>query len=229
MPELANSSRLFVTLRAILRKYGRMRTCAPTEGAAKEILIMTDRVWIEERIKRTQEGEIEAFGEIVQELQAPLRGFIAMLGVKQEDIPDIAQETFVLAYKSLDKYETDRAFSPWLRGIARNLVRRWRTEQEKSESSNIEEIIELLASDEDEKQSQFVEEQFQLGLLKKCIDKLPARSAELVSLRYEGGKDSFEIAEILKKSAAAVRVTLARLRLKLRECVDQLISEEGLA
>ena len=45
-----------------------------------------------------------------------------------------------------------------------------------------------------------------------CIDKLPAKSKKLLELRYEDGASAMEIAEVMKSSAASVRVLLHRVR-----------------
>ena len=46
-----------------------------------------------------------------------------MLGVRPESVDDIAQETFVIAYRKLTMFERGTNFGAWLRTIARNLVR----------------------------------------------------------------------------------------------------------
>lgn len=69
--------------------------------------------------QRTQ----EAFRAFVREHQAALRGFVRMRGVHNDSVDDLAQETFLIAYRELDRFDQDRDFGKWLRGIARNLVR----------------------------------------------------------------------------------------------------------
>ena len=63
------------------------------------------------------------FMEQVENEQSGLKGFIRMLGVRPESVDDIAQETFVVAYKKLTMFERGTNFGAWLRTIARNLVR----------------------------------------------------------------------------------------------------------
>ena len=65
----------------------------------------------------------ELFADLVRDHQASLRVFVRSLGVEPGWVDDLAQDTFVVAYRELDSYDPDRDFGKWLRGIARNLVR----------------------------------------------------------------------------------------------------------
>jgi len=57
------------------------------------------------------------FMQQVELEQSGLRGFIRMLGVRPESVDDIAQETFVVAYKKLAMFERGTNFGAWLRTI----------------------------------------------------------------------------------------------------------------
>lgn len=63
-------------------------------------------------------GDTEAFDELLRRnLPGIYRLCAGMLG-GGDDAEDAAQETFVRAWQSLKRYDTDRPFGPWLRGIA---------------------------------------------------------------------------------------------------------------
>ena len=59
---------------------------------------------------------------LVQEHQAGVRAFIRALGVDEAWVDDVAQETFLIAYRKLDHWDRTREAGPWLRGIARRLA-----------------------------------------------------------------------------------------------------------
>ena len=75
---------------------------------------------VQDRVSRAKSGDIQAFGDLVEEFQASLRGFLALLGTPRDSIEDLAQETFVSAFKALNRFSEDKPFGPWIRGIARN-------------------------------------------------------------------------------------------------------------
>ena len=63
-------------------------------------------------------GDTEAFDGLVRRHMTGIYRLCAgMLGAG-DDAADAAQETFVRAWQSLPRYEPDRPFGPWLRGIA---------------------------------------------------------------------------------------------------------------
>ena len=62
-----------------------------------------------------------AFGELVRRHQSPVRGFLVkMTGGDAHLADDLAQETFVKAWKKLSSFRSDAKFSTWLFGIACN-------------------------------------------------------------------------------------------------------------
>ena len=71
---------------------------------------------------RLDPASVAGFTELVREHQAGLRAFIRALGVETDWVDDLAQEVFVLAFQKRERFENDKDFGKWLRGIARNLV-----------------------------------------------------------------------------------------------------------
>lgn len=61
-----------------------------------------------------------AFGELVQRYQSPVRRFLRHLSRNDALADDLAQETFVQAYRAIGRFRGDARFSTWLLGIAHN-------------------------------------------------------------------------------------------------------------
>jgi len=71
-------------------------------------------------IERTLAGETDAFSLIVRRWERPIYGLsLRMLG-REEDARDVCQETFLAAYRNLQKFRGDSKFSSWLYRIALN-------------------------------------------------------------------------------------------------------------
>jgi RNA polymerase sigma factor (sigma-70 family) len=65
-----------------------------------------------------------AFGELVRRHQAAVRRFLRRLvGGNAASADDLAQETFVTVYQTLNRFRGTSAFSTWLLGIAYNKFR----------------------------------------------------------------------------------------------------------
>ena len=69
-------------------------------------------------IARARQGDLRAFEEIVRLSQRRVYG-VALRIVRAHDV---AQEAFVRAWRSLDRFELGRPFGPWVCRIAANLA-----------------------------------------------------------------------------------------------------------
>jgi RNA polymerase sigma-70 factor (ECF subfamily) len=77
----------------------------------------------EDLIARARRGDEEAFRLIFERYTRPIISFIFYM-VNQSDLAEeLAQETFVRAYRSLGALRDDAKLSTWLFGIAKNIAR----------------------------------------------------------------------------------------------------------
>jgi RNA polymerase sigma-70 factor (ECF subfamily) len=78
-------------------------------------------------IRETLAGNQQAFRLVVLRYQRPLFRFLGLLGFRGPPAEDLAQETFLRAFKALYSFDPTRAaFSTWLFTIARRLaIREW--------------------------------------------------------------------------------------------------------
>lgn len=74
-----------------------------------------------ELVARAQGGSLAAFGELVTTFEESLVNFLARY-VRPSDAEDLAQDTFVRAWKHLPKYDSRYRFSTWLFTIAERLA-----------------------------------------------------------------------------------------------------------
>lgn len=73
-------------------------------------------------IARARQGDLRAFEEIVRRYERRVYG-VALRIVRAHDVADdVAQEAFVRAWRSLDRFELGRPFGPWVCRIAANLA-----------------------------------------------------------------------------------------------------------
>jgi RNA polymerase sigma-70 factor (ECF subfamily) len=65
-------------------------------------------------------GDKRAFSRLVEENKRSVYGLCLRLLADPEEARDAAQEAFTRAYASLESYDLEQAFSPWVLRIARN-------------------------------------------------------------------------------------------------------------
>ena len=165
----------------------------------------------------------ELFADLVKDHQASLRVFVRSLGVEPGWVDDLAQDTFVVAYREMDSYNPDRDFGKWLRGIARNLVRNELRKQGRHRRILHESLSQHLLNLAENKEDQV--DVTQLSALRDCVEQLPGRSRELVHSRYFEGWDATILADKFEMKAATVRQTLLRIRRQLYQCINQRVKE----
>src|SRR5688500_12504228 len=95
-----------------------------TSGAAVAATLLTDTELERERrlVESHQAGDASAFGELYGLHYARLVRFCQRKVRDGHQAEEIAQETFLKAYRSMDSLEGGRRFYPWLTVIASRLV-----------------------------------------------------------------------------------------------------------
>ena len=71
-------------------------------------------------LARARQGDLPAFEEIVRRYQRRVYGVALRIVRSHAVADDIAQETFLKAWQSLDRFELGRPFGPWVCRIAAN-------------------------------------------------------------------------------------------------------------
>jgi RNA polymerase sigma-70 factor (ECF subfamily) len=145
---------------------------------------------------------------------------------------DVVQETFLAAIKS--NFSGDSAPRTWLTGILKHkiidVMRKSVREVAASdlvtdEDANIDEFFDEKGHWIDKPQAWDIPEdaleqkQF-LSILQTCMDKLPAKSAQLFMMRDVHETDNEEICKELSISTTNAWVMLYRARMGLRKCLE---------
>jgi len=174
---------------------------------------------IRQVIEQVLAGETREFARLVEEFGLPVRAFIHSRVQSRADAEDLAQETFIAAFRGLRKFDLKASFEAWLIGIARHRVqghfraknRRQAAHQHFREACLARIEAELAGVQENEKHHQ-------LARLMDCIEKLPERMRRVVRarLREESGAAT---AERLQASRGAVYMLQLRANGLLRDCM----------
>ncbi len=151
-----------------------------------------------------------AFGELVHRHQSAVRGFLRHL-LRHDDAlaDDLAQETFLQAYRSLSRFRGEASFSTWLLGIAfnqhRNARRRWRAPVTPAEIENADTAVPAATFRSDWRHD-----------LALALRELSSDERLAVHLAYEQGLSHSEIAALVAWPLGTVKTHVARSKEKLR-------------
>jgi RNA polymerase sigma-70 factor, ECF subfamily len=126
---------------------------------------------------------------------------------------DLAQETFLRAYKNLASYDRSKPAGPWLCTIAANLCRNWLRDNRELPFDFTEESFLPTESGPEEL---YLQKESETEVL-QALEKLPLIYREVLLLRHVGELSYGEIAEALKLELSIVKNRLYRGRLMLKE------------
>ncbi len=79
-----------------------------------------DDVSEDQLLQAAKQGDVEAFTELARRYQGRIYNLLIGLTKNHSDADDLAQETFLMAYKSLQRFKQDSSFYTWLYRIAVN-------------------------------------------------------------------------------------------------------------
>ena len=79
----------------------------------------------EELVARSMDGDVESFNQLVLRWERPIYALAYRVIGRDEDARDVAQETFLRAFRALPGFKGQAKFSSWLYRIALNLCRDW--------------------------------------------------------------------------------------------------------
>jgi len=179
----------------------------------------------EELIARFQEGDEQAYTELVNRYRDKLITFVYRFVNEFEKAEDLVQDTLVKLYTHKHYYRNIAKFSTWIYTIAGNLAK---TELRKRGTRNEIRISQMgpedrdydlpsVAPDTDEvAQSEFIEKKIQAA-----IQKLPLHFRTAIILRDIQGTSYEEISKIVGVPLGTVKSRINRARLQLqKELID---------
>ena len=163
-----------------------------------------------------------AFRELVDNYSPRIYNLaLKMLG-DRDLADDILQETFVNAYRSIDRFEGRSHISTWLYRIAHNAVlMRFRKEKAQPDLQSIDDGLDLdtlaaAAEWEDVPERRLLQAEL-LQVMDKALANLSESLRVVFVLRDIDGLSTAETAEVLDLSETAVKSRLHRARLALRK------------
>ncbi len=180
-------------------------------------------------IAQTLTGDNRAFESVVTRHERAVYIMLLRMTGNADDAQELAQEAFLRAFRSLKKFQTGRPFRPWILRIAANAAyeRSRKTRKALVVSLNEEpETIERLGDPRVSHPAGNIAEEQERLLLRKAVDSLRDRDAELFHLHYDEEMSVEEIARTTGRRANTVSVALHRLRQQIKGVVESLTGKD---
>lgn len=176
-------------------------------------------------IKQVLSGNRECYRPLVDKYQRSVYHLACSLIHHSTEAQDIAQETFLTAYKNIRKLKDHAKFGSWLYGITRNLclesLRKRKKEPEYLDNAS---LLKLDVAVED-KVKELTGKDITDTLIAK-LDTMPDKYQSLLRLKYLQDYSYQEIADMMDIPADLVRSRLFEGRKMLREEVAAEVDAE---
>jgi RNA polymerase sigma-70 factor (ECF subfamily) len=182
---------------------------------------------------RAQQGDLDAFGELVQRHQTAVFNVAYRMFGEQREAEDAAQETFLRAFRAFASFDSDRPLAPWLKRIATNLCLNWLAS---ARVKPLEVVTDLKRAGQEEMTMDrwpsgrpTPEQRLAAGervfeaqaAVRAALLKLPPHYRAVIELRHFQNLRYDEIAATLERPLSSVKSDLYRARRQLAELLTK--------
>jgi len=170
-------------------------------------------------VERARQGDKRAFELLVEKYHRRLLRLLSRMVRNKEEMEDIAQETFIKAYRALPQFRGDAAFYTWLYRIGVNTAKNYLA----SRSKALPTVSDQYGSEDDESgerfavvdnntpESELLSKQVAYAV-NEAIEALPEELRTAITLREIEGLSYEEIAEAMGCPIGTVRSRIFRAR-----------------
>lgn len=178
-------------------------------------------------ISQVLQGDKMAYAQIIKQHQRFVFTLALRFSKCREDAEEIAQDSFIKAFRALHTFKQNSKFSTWLYSIvyttAMTFLRKKRLDTQSIDDETS--LIQLEAYSSDHTIID-VEHKSKMQFVNLAISQLSTIDAAIITLFYQGEQSLEEIAQALGMESNTVKVKLHRARQRLREKIEGILKQE---
>ena len=172
-------------------------------------------------------GNQSAYADLVKRHQCYAFTLALRFTKSREDAEEVAQDSFLKAYKSLSAFQRQSKFTTWLYSIvyttAMTFLRKKKLKTDSMDDDAVFSQVNLLASDLKLDSTEQKSRSYYVNL---AINQLLPDDATIITLFYQGEQSLEEIAQVIGMETNTVKVKLHRARHRLKEKLEGLLKQE---
>jgi len=186
----------------------------------------------QELVERVQKGDKTAFDILVKKYQHKIVNLVNRYVRDSSEALDVAQESFIKAYRALPRFRGDSAFYTWLYRIAINTAKNYIVAQDRRppdgdiDASEAEQYEGALALKEIATPEKLLMKEEMEKTIYSAIDDLPDDLKTAITLREFEGMSYDEIAVTMDCPVGTVRSRIFRAREAIDNSISTLITNE---
>lgn len=177
-------------------------------------------------IQKIVGGNSQAYGELVEHYKDLVFTLALRMMKHREEAEEVAQDTFIKAYKSLRSFKGDSKFSTWMYRITYNTcLDRIKSNKRKHQEIEINELTLNKLKSIDNALDNMVDNERE-KLVKQCVEALPSQESFMLTLYYYEDLSLDEISKIIDLPTNTIKVRLFRTRKKLATILKETLEPE---
>jgi len=181
-----------------------------------------------ELLERIRGGATDDFAELVRRHQSRVFAILHRYERDAHKVEDLAQETFLKAWRALGQFDGRAPFEHWLsRVAARVALDHLRKEKRRQNEIGLPELgddaLDWLRNDDEKSE---LDAHSAAELLELAMRELSPADRLVITMQELEGRSVKEIAVAMGASGVAVRVRAMRARSKLRQALEKIAKEK---
>ena len=178
-------------------------------------------------IDAINKGDTKAYAQLVNRYKDLVYTLAIRMLKHKEEAEEVAQDTFVKVFKSLQQFKGDSKFSTWIYRVTYNTcLDRIKKNKKHLNDVAIDDLTFNKLDAIDNALENMIKKEKQ-KLIKQCIAKLPEDSSALLTLFYFEELSLDEISKIINIEANTIKVKLFRARKKLAVILEQYLQPQN--
>lgn len=173
-------------------------------------------------VAAARRGDRAAFGTLVKAYQR--RAYAAAYGIvgNRDDALDLAQESFVRAYRAMHRFDPAMPFYPWLHQIVRNTCLNHLKRKKRRGEQSLDELMEqgYDAREEEAGPSEVMQQDDLKRQVAAAMAKVSPEHREILRLRHMNDLSYAEIASMLDIPIGTVMSRLHAARKALKKVIE---------
>jgi RNA polymerase sigma-70 factor (ECF subfamily) len=177
-------------------------------------------------IAKVINGDTNSFAYLVDSYKDMVFSLAYKMTKNKEESEEVSQDTFIKAYKNLNKFKGESKFSTWLYRIAYHTsLDQIKKNKNNNATFEIHEVtLNQIQSADDILQG--IERKERAKIMDECLLRLPEEERSILWMFYYDALSLKEIVEVTSLSEANVKVKLHRARKRLLTIVEENVAPE---
>ena len=161
-------------------------------------------------VTRAKDGDEKALSRLITIHKGLVYTIIYRMVNDADTSQDLTQDTFIRAFRHIDRVKNYEHFRPWLCRIARNIVYDFFRKEKRHPTVRLDDVQEITGQ-------QGMERTRKKMIIQNALSRLSERDRMLLTLAYYQGFTLAEAAEVLEITEDNAKVALHRARKRLRK------------